>query len=373
MANYSIWALGASQISISGGASLGNPSQGEGTHLVGRTITLNSYRFEQLSISDRGSDANFDDNDTDQVLRGRQDFDGSSHANNTIIEAEYRIVLRDPRTGQIYEALGVNIRNSSTSYATVEGLAFVDRFPPQGVALQVVSAAEGPGSLGQPPIENVEIAAPPCFTPGTLIATEHGLRPVEALAPGDRVETLDSGLQRLVWVGQTAYSRDALAARPDARPIRIAAHAFGPGLPARDMRVSAQHRILVEGPLAELCFGEPQVLAAAGHLADGDRIRVDDSADTVVYIHLQCAAHEILISDGLPSESFNPGEQGLQGFGDVARRDLMAVLPGFVPDAGPCLPAARPIVRRHEALLWSRLRDVAQRGAFPLASARALC
>lgn len=359
MANYSVWALGASQISVSGGGSLGNSSQGEGTHLVGRTITLNSYRFEEILVRDRGSDANFDDNDTDQVLRGRQDFDGRSYANNTIIEAEYRIVLRDPTTGQTYEALGVNIRNSSPNYATIEGLAFVDRFPPRDVALQVVSAGEGPGSFGQPPIENVEIATPPCFTPGTLIATDRGPRPVEALGKGDLVRTLDSGLQPLVWVGQTAYGRDALAARPEARPIRIAAHAFGPGLPARDMRVSAQHRILVEGPLAELCFGEPQVLAAAGHLVDGDRIRVEDTAETVVYIHLQCAAHEILMSDGLPSESFNPGAQGLQGFGASARRDLLAVMPAFNPDAGLALPAARPIVRRHEALLWSRLRDAA--------------
>ena len=373
MANYSVWALGASQISISGGASLGNPSQGEGTHLVGRSITLNSYRFEEILVRDGGADVNFDDNDTNQVLRGRQSFDGRTYSNNTIIEAEYRIVLRDPATGRTYEALGVNIRNSSPNFATVEGLAFIDRFPPQGVALQVIAAGEGPGSLGQPPIENVEIAAPPCFTPGTLIATESGQRPVEALVPGDLVRTLDSGLQKLVWVGQTAYGRDALAACPEARPIVICAHAFGRGLPARDMRVSAQHRILIDGSLAELCFGEPQVLAAAAHLVDGDRVRIDDEADSVVYIHLQCTAHEILMSDGLPSESFNPGALGLRGFGDAARRDLLAVLPAAAPDTGLALPAARPIVRRHEALLWARLRDAETRGAFPLASARALC
>ncbi len=373
MADYSIWALGASQISISGGASLGNPSQGDGSHLVGRSITLNSYRFEEILVRDAGSDTSFDDNDSNQVLRGRQSFDGRSYANGTVIEAEYRIVLRDPATGRTYEALGVNMRNSSPNYATVEGLAFIDRFPPQGVALRVISASEGPGSLGQPPIENVEIAAPPCFTPGTLIATESGQRPVEALVPGDLVRTLDSGLQKLVWVGQTAYGRDALAARPDARPIHIAAHAFGPGRPARDMRVSAQHRILVEGPLAELCFGEPQVLAAAAHLVDGDRVRVDAAADVVVYIHLQCAAHEILISEGLPSDSFNPGAQGLQGFGASARRDLLSAFPALAQDARLALPAARPIVRRHEALLWSRLRDGSRQRGFPLASARALC
>lgn len=368
MANYQFWALGASQISVSDGGSLGNPGQGEGTHLVGRTITLNSYSFEQISVRDNGSDANFDDNDTNQVLQGAQSFDGANYANGTIVEAEYRIVLRDPATGQTYEALGVNIRTSGTSYATVEGLAFLDRFPPQGVALTVVQAGEGPGSSGQAPIDNVEIAVPACFTPGTLIETDRGPRPVEALRKGDLVQTLDSGVQPLIWVGQTAYGRDALAANADTRPIRIAAHAFGPGRPGRDMLVSPQHGILLDGPVAELCFGEAQVLAAARHLVDGVRVRIEDNAQSVVYIHLQCAAHHILISDGLPSESFNPGEQSLRALGEAARRDLLAVMPGTA------LRAARRVVRRHEAFLWSRFSGASRlAAAFPLASAPALC
>jgi len=39
---------------------------------------------------------------------------------------------------------------------------------------------------------------PVCFTPGTLILTEHGEVPVEALAPGDRLVTADRGLQPIV-------------------------------------------------------------------------------------------------------------------------------------------------------------------------------
>jgi len=38
--------------------------QGDGSHLVGLRITLNSSNFEELSIRDRGSDRNFDDNDS---------------------------------------------------------------------------------------------------------------------------------------------------------------------------------------------------------------------------------------------------------------------------------------------------------------------
>ena len=41
----------------------------------------------------------------------------------------------------------------------------------------------------------------PCFTPGTLIATANGLRPVESLEVGDLVPTRDSGMQRIRWTG----------------------------------------------------------------------------------------------------------------------------------------------------------------------------
>lgn len=352
MANYSIWALGESQLSISGGGQLDGVTQGDGSHLEGLTITLNSFNFEQINIRDRGSDVNFDDNDGNQRLNGGQSFDGASYGNNTRIEAEYRIVLRDPDTGIEYEALAVNFNNSSPSYGTIEGLSFVDTIPPSGVALEVTLATEGPGSLGQPAIENTELAVPACFTPGTLIDTPAGPRPVEAMRTGDLVNTFDNGPQALIWVGQTALGPRELDQRPDTRPILIARDTFGPGFPNRDMRVSPLHRILLSGPVAELLFGEPEVLAAAAHLVDGKRIRVDDAARAVLYLHLQCRAHEVLISDGLPSESYNPGNVTFNSFTQSARARLSESLPGGLAASGLTLDAARPMIKRHEAALW---------------------
>ena len=76
-----------------------------------------------------------------------------SYGNNTVIEAEYQMVLRDPNTGIEYRAVSVNMNNSSPAYATIEGIAFVDVIPPTRVALEVISASEGPGSSGQPPLD----------------------------------------------------------------------------------------------------------------------------------------------------------------------------------------------------------------------------
>lgn len=352
MANYSVWALGESQLTISDGGQLDGVTQGDGSHLEGLTITLNNYNFEELQISDRNTDVNFDDNDGNQRLDGAQSFDGSSYGDNTRIEAEYRIVLRNPDTGEEYEALAVNLVNSSPAYGTVEGLAFVDEFPPAGVALEVIEATEGPGSSGQAAINSADIAAPACFTPGTWIDTPGGPRRVETLRGGDWVQTLDRGPQSLIWVGQTAINSQDLFERADLRPIVIRQDAFGPGLPNKDMRVSPQHRVLITGAQAELYFGEPEVLAAAAHLVDGVNVVTDDSLTSVLYLHLQCANHEVLLSDGLASESYNPGALSVKSFSQAAQRRLETALPARIACEGPSLDAARPLIKRHEAALW---------------------
>ncbi len=119
MANYSFWALGESHVTVSGGGQLDGVTQGDGSHLVGRTITLTDNAWEEIDVRDRGSDRNFDDNDGNQRLRGSQTFDGVTYSNNTRIEAEYEFVLLDPSTGQTYRVLSVNFNNSSPSYGTI--------------------------------------------------------------------------------------------------------------------------------------------------------------------------------------------------------------------------------------------------------------
>lgn len=69
------------------------------------------------------------------------------------------------------------------------------------------------------------------------------------------------------WSGPSRVLEVAdLVVQPQLCPIRIAAGALGFGLPVRDMVVSPQHRMLIEGPRAEMLFGEAEVLVAATHL-----------------------------------------------------------------------------------------------------------
>ncbi|GIX13111.1 MAG: hypothetical protein KatS3mg118_1070 [Paracoccaceae bacterium] len=195
------------------------------------------------------------------------------------------------------------------------------------------------------------VSVPICFTPGTLIATPAGLRPVEALRPGDAVVTRDHGVQPLRWVGRQHFGAAELAARPVLRPILIRAHAFGPGRPARDMRVSPQHRVLVGGARADLIFGGPEWLAPAIGLVDGRSILRDGAAREVTYVHLLFDRHEVVISDGLETESFHPGQWSLSTLDAAARAEILAIFPGLDRHPAAAGPAARPALTPREARL----------------------
>ncbi len=187
----------------------------------------------------------------------------------------------------------------------------------------------------------------PCFTPGTLILTDRGERAVESLRVGDLVATRDGGMQRVTWVGCKRLDLAHLVANPALRPVLIPAGAFGPGQPARDMRVSAQHHILVQGPRAEMLFGEAEVLVAALHLCGHMGIRQELSPG-IDYIHVMFETHQILRSDGIWSESFQPASRMVGSMDHDQRREIMALFPEL-EERGVAFPAARLVLKAHEA------------------------
>lgn len=158
----------------------------------------------------------------------------------------------------------------------------------------------------------------PCFTPGTLIVTDRGRRPVETLRRGDRVVTRDNGLRRIVWAGRRDLTRDDLAAVPDLRPVLVRRGALGTG-PARDMIVSPHHRFLT------VAKGE-ETLVQARFLLDRpgiDRVPVLG----VSYLHLLCEAHEVLLADALWTESFHPDDRTLLAMDPAQREEILMLFP----------------------------------------------
>lgn len=187
----------------------------------------------------------------------------------------------------------------------------------------------------------------PCFTPGTLISTARGEVPVEDLQPGDRVQTRDSGLQPIRWIGRRQLSLADLIVKPALRPVEIARGALGNGLPVRDMKVSPQHRMLIEGARAEMLFGEAEVLVAATHLTALDGVEEKLTAG-VSYIHLLFDHHEIICADGAWSESFQPALRMVNGMDAAQRSEIAELFPEIAGEEFD-FPAARLSLKAHEA------------------------
>lgn len=184
-----------------------------------------------------------------------------------------------------------------------------------------------------------------CFLRGTRIMTPQGLRAVEDLRPGDLVCTRDSGDVPLRWVGA---SRVPVAART--APVCIRAGAMGAGLPERDLKVSPLHRIVVASPRLEVMFGFGEALVSARDLVDGTDVVQDFSASEVEYFHLLFDRHEIVLAEGLPTESFHPGIWGMSVMEEAMRKEILDLFPALREDVAAYGPSARPGLRWKEAL-----------------------
>ena len=205
------------------------------------------------------------------------------------------------------------------------------------------------GSFDFSGIEAIIRGAVPCFTPGTMIVTDRGDRPVEDLAQGDMVLTRDDGFRPLRWIGRREVSEAELLLAPRFQPVQIAAGALGNGLPLRDLRVSPQHRMLLTGMQAEVLFGEYEVLVPAIHLINDRTIR-RMSQKTVTYLHLLFDQHQIICADGAWTESFQPGDLVLRSMNKEQCEELFALFPELDSEnVQNVFPAARMSLKAHEA------------------------
>jgi hypothetical protein len=203
------------------------------------------------------------------------------------------------------------------------------------------------GSFGFSEIEDIV----PCFTRGTRIATPRGECAVEDLRVGDRVITRDNGLQKIRWIGQRALTGAELRKAPHLRPVLIRAGALGRGLPLQDMLVSPQHRMLINSERAALYFEDNEVLASARHLTDMAGV-AQAGVTALTYVHFMFDQHEVVLSNGAWSESFQPGEQVLGGMGSAQRDEIFELFPELRERQGiTAYRAARRALKRHEARL----------------------
>ncbi len=227
-------------------------------------------------------------------------------------------------------------------------LMFAGQMPPAGTPLYI---AEGIAEPAVPSRLAETAEGVVCFTPGTLLDTPDGLRPVEDLVAGDRVITKDGGAQQIVWAGSRNVSGARLYAMPDLRPVRIRDGAFGIKCPEGDLIVSPDHRMLLKGKAAKALWGEEEVLVAARDLIDGTRIARDLAAKSVTYHHLMLEAHHVVVANGVETESFHPGAAALDAIEEDQRMRLFDVMPELLDDAAGYGPMVRRPLSKAEAAL----------------------
>ena len=189
------------------------------------------------------------------------------------------------------------------------------------------------------------LAALPCFTQDARIVTEAGEVAVSELRAGQRIVTRDNGLQVLRWIGARRFGWRMLGLNPLLRPVRLAAGALGRDLPETEITVSPNHRLLSNIP-ALGATGEQLVMAR-------DLIGLEGvtqcARPDVTYFQLLFDHHELVLANGIWSESFRPSAENIAALSMQSRADLMAAFPGAVEtfDYAPVRPDAPLVAHRN--------------------------
>jgi hypothetical protein len=187
---------------------------------------------------------------------------------------------------------------------------------------------------------------PPCYCRGTRIETARGEVAVEDLRVGDLVVTASGALRPIVWLGHRRLDISRHPAPREVCPVRVAADAFGDDLPRRDLWLSPGHNIAREGVIMPIC-----TLINGQSVAQVGRPQVD-------YWHVELDAHDIILAEGLPAESFlDCGNR--TGFANGG--DFVEAHPDFKAKhwAETCLPLVKdgPQVAATKKRLIERLQE----------------
>ena len=133
---------------------------------------------------------------------------------------------------------------------------------------------------------------PVCFMAGTRVSTPSGKINVENLEVGDLVLTADGRSVPVRWIGHQTVA--PFFAGELSLPVRIKAGALDENMPSRDLLVSHDHALFVDG-----------ILIQAGALINGTSIvRERDVPKTFVYYHVEVEDHSLILAENVPAETF---------------------------------------------------------------------
>jgi hypothetical protein len=229
----------------------------------------------------------------------------------------------------------------------------------------------GPGSLsaaitlsvvaGKLLTENLIVTASgeinACFAAGTHIQTAAGGQArVEALTVGDELALHGGGSAPIIWIGKRTVAVESHPRPAAIRPVLIARHALAEGLPRRDLAVSPDHALFLDGHLIP-----------AKALLNGATVRQLPVRE-ITYYHIELAEHAVLLAEGVPAESYlDTGNRQAFETGGVVE-----LQPDFAPGFAQALreeKSCAPLVEHGPAVEAVRTRILARAGIVTTADA----
>ncbi len=248
-------------------------------------------------------------------------------------------------SGQTIEITGQTVASAVINNGTTLALGFVG-----GGTLNVQLAASQAGKFFQFQTAGgntfLELSTSVCYLAGTRIRTDKGEIPVEALAIGDKVVTLDGSAKPIKWIGRRAYSSAFAAGNRDVLPILIKRGALADNLPIRDLYVSPLHALYIDA-----------VLVPAGQLVNGASIVRCREIDPIRYFHIELDNHDVVFAEGAPAETFiDCDSRGIfhnaSSFADMYPGDRGRRWVSFAPriESGPVLHRIRHAIAARAGL-----------------------
>jgi hypothetical protein len=179
----------------------------------------------------------------------------------------------------------------------------------------------------------------PCFLRGTHIRTPEGERKIEELKIGDPVVTLGGESKPIKWIACERFKKSSEYWPEDFVPVRISRFALDERTPHRDIYVSRNHAIYIDG-----------VLIPAKYLVNGRSITrcAPEGADTMEYLHIELFAHDVIYAEGMTAETFVSLCGGREHFDNFA--EYYRLYPNEDETAQPSYPCAPLLWGRHPRL-----------------------
>ena len=171
----------------------------------------------------------------------------------------------------------------------------------------------GINALGRPIGVKVGVfTGPVCYLRSNRIRTTEGERRIEELKIGDPVITLSGESKPIKWIGRQRFEKRSERWPANLEPVRISQFALDERTPHRDLYLSPNHALYIDG-----------ALIPAKYLVNGTSIvqAMPEGVEEIEYFHIELETHEVIFAEGVAAETLLVMKER-EAFADLIREEF---------------------------------------------------